>query len=89
MRNLEIRSVDGTDSCTISYSCCFTDLYRAGHGLPVAGPAGKDFNILHAILLVIGVTASHIAVNLFNDIPIIKQKLIIIPHKLPSVEEVE
>ncbi len=35
------------------------------HKIP--GEAGKDFNLLHALLLVVGVVSAHVSVNLFNE----------------------
>src|SRR6056297_2511459 len=43
-------------------------------------PAGTEFNPLHAVLLVIGVLAAHISVNLFNEYSDNKTK---IDHNTP------
>src|SRR6056297_1587283 len=43
-------------------------------------PAGTEFNPLHAVLLVIGVLAAHISVNLFNEYSDNKSK---IDHNTP------
>jgi 1,4-dihydroxy-2-naphthoate octaprenyltransferase len=54
-------------------------------GLAIAyqlkGPADRNFSGWHAVLLVIGVTASHIAVNLFNEYSDHKTK---IDHHTPQ-----